>query len=299
MKYIAKTIITVMAMLPALAASAQDAGSTKYAIKASAERGLGNTLAIDHTVEGMTTSSSAWNYGVDFGLKIWGKNRNSIEAYLGLGYGFTNIKSSLPAMEYSYSAPAEADMDGDPYIRFCSIDGVYQKIRIQSLSVPIYVNYRYQFSKVFSLHALLGFKFGFNISTKLIDATATVDSYGVYPQYDNLMIDATYMNQFGTYNVGKNTSLPHANKMTSAFFGGIGAEFRVYGPLSIDVSCRYEGSMSDMIKPANADIVAFEAINAPVTYTVAEGQRVISLPSYFSESKISNFSAALSLLYRF
>ncbi len=299
MRHNIRLAIIAMAVVPAFLVSAQEESKEKYAIRATAEKSLSNPLQIDYALEGMSTSSNSSDFGIDFGMTIWKKNKNSIEANIGVGYGFTTIKSNLSAMDFHYSAPAEADMDNEPYIRYGNLEGIYQKIKVDRITVPIYINYRYKFSRVFSLHALFGFRFGFNLNPRLKDAKANVFSYGVYPQYDDLMIDAPYMNEFGQADVGANTSLPKANKMTSAFIGGIGAEFRVYGPISIDLSARYEGSMSDLLKSTNSDIPFFEASNAPVAYTVAEGQRVISLPSYFTESKISCFSLAVSLLYRF
>lgn len=299
MKYIAKYIITAMAMLPASAASAQDAGSTKYAVRATAEKSLGDALCLDYAVDGMSSSSSAMDYGIEFGWVIWEKNRNSIEANIGLGYGTTTIKTQLSATDYHYDAPASADMDNDTYIRYYNLDGIYQKTRVERITVPLYVNYRYKFSKFFSLHALLGFRFGFNLKPKMQDADCKVFSYGVYPQYDNLMIDAPYLNEFGSADVHKITSSPKSNHMTSAFLIGAGAEFKIFGPVSIDLSVRYEGGMSNMMKSLNQYIPEFEPANAPVSYTVAGGQRMISLPSCFSLSLYSKLSGAVSLLYRF
>lgn len=299
MKYMVRNIITAMAMLPALAASAQDAGSTKYAIRATAEKSLGNALAIDYAVDGMSSSSSAMDYGIDFGWKIWERNRNSIEANVGVGYGTTTINSYFPAMDYHYDAPAAADMDNDTYIRYYNLDGISQKTRVERITVPLYANYRHKFSKVFSLHALLGFRFGFNLRPKMLDSKCKVFSYGVYPQYDDLMIDASYLNEFGSADVYRITTRPKSNTMTSAFLVGAGAEFRIFGPVSIDLSVRYEGAMSSLFRSLDQNIIEFEAANAPVTYTVAEGQRMISLPSYFTLSLYSKCSAAVSLLYRF
>lgn len=299
MKYIAKNIIMAMAMLPALAASAEDAGSTKYAIRATAEKSLGDVLCLEYAVDGMSASSSAMDYSIDLGWKIWEKNRNSIEANIGVGYGTTTIKTQLSATDYHYAAPASADMDNDTYIRYYNLEGIYQKTRVERLTVPLYVNYRYNFSKVFSIHALLGFRFGFNLNTKIQGSDCKVFSYGVYPQYDDLMIDASYLNEFGSADVYRITTRPKSNTMTSAFLVGAGAEFRIFGPVSIDLSVRYEGAMSSLFRSLDQNIIEFEAANAPVTYTVAEGQRMISLPSYFTLSLYSKCSAAVSLLYRF
>lgn len=292
-------IMTAVAMLPALIATAQDVANDKFAIKATVEKNIGKALCIDYSVGGMSSSSSSLDYGIDFGWTIWNDKHNYIEANVGLGYGNITLSSYLHGMDYHYSAPADADMDNDTYIRYYNLDGVYQKMRMERITLPLYLNYRYKFSKVFSLHALMGFRFGYNYKCKLSDVDAGVFSYGVYPQYDDLMIDASYMNEFGAAEIKELMHKPDVNKLSASFMAGIGAEFRIYGPLAVDLSVRYEGSMNDMFKASEAQILSFDAANAPVTYTVAQGQKVRPLPSYFNQSIISHLSYAASLICRF
>lgn len=288
-----------IAMLPALTVSAQEAKVEKFAIKATGERSIGKAMSMDYAVDGMSSSSSAWDFGVDFGWKAWEKERHSIEANIGLGFDIYSIKAGLSAMDYDYEAPAEADMDNDTYIRHYNIDGVNQRMRELRLTVPLYARYGYTLNKDFSLHALLGFKFGFNVGNKITESKASVFSYGVYPQYDDLMIDASYLNEFGSAEVGENTSKPDANGFSFAFLAGLGAEYRVYGPISIELSARYEGSFTNQFSPQKTMLSEFDASNAPVTYTVADGQRVNSLTSYLKKSKVSKFSIAFSVIYHF
>lgn len=298
MKYKVRHIVMALAMLPAMVASAQEAETEKYAIKATADIGLGRALSLDYAIDGMTASSSANNFGVDFGMIVWNKDKHSIEANAGLWYGSTSLKTNLPAMDYHYSAPSDADMDGDTYLRYYELDGVYQKMRVDRISIPIYANYGYRINQALTLHAMLGFRFGFNITSKMNDSKADVFSYGVYPQYDDLMIDATYMNEFGSAQVGASASMDKAKKFTPSFLAGLGAEYRVYGPFAVDLSFRYEGAMSNLFSTADK-ITSFDATNSPVTYTVAEGQKLKALPYYFTKSKLSRFGIAISILYRF
>ncbi len=288
-----------MALLPAIAATAQEEKVEKFAVKATFEKNLGQALSKGYAVDGMSSSASGWDFGVDFGWKVWEKERHSIEANIGLGLDIYSIKAGLSAMDYDYEAPAEADMDNETYIRYYNLEGVNQQLREQLLTVPLYARYSYILNKDFSLHALLGFKFGFNIGNKMLKSNASVFSYGVYPQYDDLMIDASYMNEFGAAEVGENTSKPDANGFSFGFLAGLGAEYRVYGPISIDLSARYEGALTNMFSPQKTSLQTFDATNAPVTYSVADGQRVIALPSYFKKSKISKFSIAFSVIYHF
>ncbi len=295
-----KYMMLMVAATTLSAASAQKSGDEKYVIKASAERSIGNAVSIDSALDGVSSKSSSSNYGIDFGWKIWERKSHSLEANVGLGYEATTVKACIPDMKFKYNAPAEADMDMVPYIRCSELKNLHEKINAQRITLPIYVDYRYRFSKVFSMHALLGFRFAYNVSTKVKDTEGTIFSYGIYPQYDDLMIDATYMNEFGLSEITPDkTTKPNTNPITSAFLTGIGAEFRIFGPLAIDLSMRYEGAMSSIFKSVNSEILEFNQSNAPVTYTVEGGQRVMALSNYYSLSRMSRLSYSISLLCRF
>lgn len=287
-------------MLPVLTASAQSAANERFAIKATADIGMGDAIYTAHALQSMNTKSSSSDFGIDFGWTIWEQNLHSLEANVGLGYGRTSLTANLPKMDYHYSAPATADMDMEPYIRYYELSALHQKIQTDRITLPIYVNYRYQANKIISVHALLGFKLGFNVSSKIAETKGSAFSYGIYPQYDNLMIDAPYMNEFGETALSADQTLkPKVNEATFSFLTGLGAEMRIWGPFAVDLSLRYEGEMSDMFKTATSDVVSINAENAPVKYTVAEGQTVTAFPSYLRLLKMSRLSYAISLIYRF
>lgn len=300
MKYKVRSIVLAATILPAFIATAQDSDKEKFLIKASADFGIGNALATTYTIPNISDKSSSSNFGIEFGWRIWQQNRISVEANVGIGYGFTNLNAHLQPMNFHYSAPIEADMDMDPYIRYTDMGDLYQKIKTQTITLPLYVTYRYRVSKIFSLHAFLGFRFGYNFSSKVTETSGNIFSYGIYPQYDDLMIDAPYMNQFGNAAIDLDQTLsPNVNRLNSNLMFGIGAELKIYGPLSIDLSMRYEGSTTEMFKDMNHDITNFTVSDAPVTYTVKNGQKIKPLTEYLSLSKMSQFRYSASLIFRF
>lgn len=301
MKNNIKKYVTAVALLMAMTASAQEIATERFAVKVSADRSLGKTLDTDCAFPGLQLDVMATSeYGIDFGWTIWQKQRHSLELNVGIGLGKVSIKAKTGEIDYSYSAPPEADMDGDSYIRYYELSGIEQKLKTDRINIPLYLDYRFQCSSVFSLHALMGFKFGFNYLSKATENNGTAFSYGIYPQYDDLLIDAPYMNMFGnTLLTSDQVTKPAINRINPAFLLGIGTEFRIWGPLAADLSLRYEGGMTDIYKDIRYDIVSFNAIDAPVTYTVADGQKVKALSEYITLSKMSRFSIALSLLCRF
>ena len=72
-----------------------------------------------------------------------------------------------------------------------------------------------------------------------------------------------------------------------------GAEFRIYGPLTADLSFRYNAGLTNLYKGGTTTDIA------PVSYTVADGQQVLPLCDYFKTSKLSMISLQLARIYRF
>lgn len=293
-------MIAAVTALTALTASAQNAADAQFAVKATADIGFGSALSIDNALTGnRDTKSSSSGFGVDFGWTFWKKGVHSLEANIGLGYASTSVTADHGTMSYHYSASADADMDMDTYIRYYNINDMHQKISAGRVTIPIYLNYKYEINPRITAHALLGLKLGVGASSKVSKATASLFSYGIYPQYDNLMIDASYMNEFGDAVLGAAQTLKPETSASTSLLTGLGAEIAVWGPLAADISIRYESGFGNMFKSVEMTGTTFTADNAPVTYTVADGQKMRPLTSYFTKSKISRLSCAISLLYRF
>ncbi len=300
MKNILKSICIGLVLVPAMAGAAQEPGQEKYAVKLGADIGLGSALSVKSNLQDVSTKSSGYDIGVGFGWTFWRQNQHSLEANIGLGYGLTSLTSTLAELSYHYNAPADADMDGVPYIRYYDVKNLKQKSSSGRLAIPLYVNYGYDINKVVTLRGLLGFRFGFNFSPKIKESSGETFSYGVYPVYDDLMIDASYMNEFGAGTLSSaDTKAPKLNGVTAGFMVGAGAEFRVYGPLSVDLSIRYDVGFNNLYKGEVNAPINFDSQNAPVTYTVADGETVAPFTNYFKSSKPSRLSLSIGVGYHF
>lgn len=273
----------------------------RFAIKATADFGLGKSLDLDPGLEGLGAKSDSFtDYGITLGWRIWQKGRHSMEVNIGAGHGRIPLAFDAASLDYSYNAPADADMDNESYIRFYELDALHQKVTVDRISVPLYFNYNFQACRWIGLHAMIGYKFGVNYSPEISQTDGKAFSYGVYPQYDNLMIDAGYMNGFGVTSLSAGqVGKPSVNRFTSSLLFGAGVEFRIWGPVYVDASCWYEAGMTDIYRGFSSDIGEMSEADAPVTYTVAQGQRMKSLTEYLTLSKLSRFSVSGSLIFRF
>ena len=80
---------------------------------------------------------------------------------------------------------------------------------------------------------------------------------------------------------------------------GAGLEGRISGPLWINVGIKYNLGFSNIFKGTYKEGEAFTMDNAPVTYTVAENEKVEPYTNYFTKSKLSMFSLNVGLSLKF
>lgn len=295
-----RILLCAIALLPNIAGWAQSINNEKFAVRVTAGISLGDAMNLKSSMPELTCSSSNNDFGVDFGWSFWRMQNHSLEGNIGVGYSISSIKLNLGKLNYSYSAPENADMDGDSYVRFYELKRLNQKVSLGRLSVPLYLKYSYRCTKWLGIHADAGVNIGIKLYSKISDLSGEGFSYGVYPQYEDLVISENYLNDFGrTFYSGSMGDVPYANSFSYSVIAALGAEFRIYGPLAADLSFRYNAGLTDLYKTKFNVSGLFDMTNAPVSYLVDEGQSVKSLTDYLTTSKLSSYSANVSLIYRF
>ncbi|MCH5221355.1 MAG: outer membrane beta-barrel protein [Muribaculaceae bacterium] len=278
------------------------ANAQKFAVKASGDIGLGNALSLSSDLPGLTTKSSSNAFGVDFGYTFWQKGNNSLAANIGLGYRMASATFDVSGFEYNYAAPAAADNDGNPYQRYTSLSDVNQKVDMGYLNIPVYLQYQYRITNWLGVHADLGFGLGFKCAGKVSSTKGKAYSYGVYPEYDNLLIDADYLNDFGNRDLANaKVGATDIKGFSASILAGAGFEFYVGGPVSIDLGLRYNAGLTGVFgsKYAFGTTSKITHENAPVTYTVADGQQIKALSSYSTKSHLNPFSLHIGVNVRF
>lgn len=262
----------------------------KFSIKPNVNIGVGNPMNVKSDIKEISTSSSDVDFGVDFGYTFWKKGGNRLEVSLGLGYSAVGLKLGVPDLSYNYIAPASADEDGNTYVRYYDLSDMEQKLSIGYFNIPVYLTYGYQFSKRIGVHADLGFRMGFKCSASLKRVSGSATSYGVFPDYGNLVITDSYLDGFGISDLSAAKRMePEANSFNASLLVGAAVDVYIAGPVWFNIGVRYNCGFTDCFKH-NYDGNAFTADTAPVTYTVAEGEKVRPLTCFLSSSKLSPFS---------
>ena len=290
------TVILFCGIFP-LSAYAQ-----KIAVKVNGDIGLGKAMSLTSAMPGMTSKSSSNSFGVDFGYTFWKKGGNSLEANIGLGYRMASATFNLLSMSYNYAAPASADEDGNPYQRYTNLSDVNQKVNLGYFNLPIYLQYQYRATSWLGVHADFGFGLGFKCSDKVGATTGSAYSYGIYPEYDNLVIDADYLNDFGNSDLATAKSeKAEISSFSASILAGAGLEFYVAGPVSIDLGIRYNAGLTNAFgsKHTLNSTSSITAETAPVTYSVKDGLQIKALSDYCTKSHLNPFSLHVGINVRF
>lgn len=289
-------------ILVACGAAASQATAQNYAVKAYGDIGLGKAMSLTTALPGMTHKSSSNAFGVDFGYTFWRRGGSSLEANIGLGYRMASATFDLPSLSYNYAAPASADEDGNPYQRYTDISDLKQKINLGYFNIPIYLQYQYRVAKWLGVHADVGFGLGFRCGGSVGSTSGTVTSYGVYPEYDDLVIKADYLNDFGERSLeGVSKGASDMKAFNASVMAGAGFEFYIADPVSVDLGIRYNAGLTDVFA-GHYDILPSTQMTeqtAPVTYTAASGQQVKALSDYVTKSRLSPLSLHVGVNIRF
>ena len=301
MKHQIFTIAAMLLLCTPLVGAQSQVPESKYSIKAYTNIGLGNAYTVSSAVNGVALDkSSDTSFGVDFRYRFWQKNNLSCGINAGLGYAVGNQTVKIDNLKFNYAAGADADMDGDTYLRYTELSKARQKVSLGELAIPMYVDFNWQFSQRVSLYANTGLTFRFSTMARANDVTGSCNIYGIYPKYDNLKMDDEWLNDFGDHSLsGASVEKPQQNSLTMGVMGGAGLRIWIYGQLLFECGLNYHYGFMNRLKSGNFADGSVTADNALVTYTVANGRTVKSFSSAFNKNKLSILSLNLGLILSF
>lgn len=274
----------------------------RFVVKPHVELGIGNSMSVHSNLPGLTKSIHTDEYGLELGYRFWQHGPHSLEGIAGAGYRQLPLAMEIDNLDYSYNAPADADMDGDTYIRCYELSGLRMERPIEQITVPIYLSYGYCVDGWLTLHADIGVKLGIKMKTPGLKVTGgEAFCYGIYPQYADLVIDEDYLNDFGYMNLddAKLAGMGDMNKCSTSLLAGLGMEAKIWGPISLDFGVRYEYGFDNVYKSNFPLPATYTATTAPVTYTVAGGTVLKPFTEYVRDARVSRLSANLGLTFRF
>lgn len=255
--------------------------------------------------EGFETTSSGMDAGLDIGY-CFGSRKFRMGIFFGAGISTGKFDISATGLNYNYSAYSDADMDGEDYQRYYEIERAGMSVKTNHIAVPLYLEFEIRPSRRFSIYLHAGAKGYLNMGSKIENADASLYSYGIYPQHDNLRMDESWLNGFGDaqMTIADYHGDEIFNSIAADAMGGLGLRLLLFGPLSLDVGATY---MHTIINRINDD-TNYDGFRpegqisqwmAPVTYTVSGGQVYSNLLTNYCKIKTSPLRLHIGLTFKF
>ena len=255
--------------------------------------------------EGMSLKNAMHHeVGIDLGYMIPSTGKFQFGIFAGVGFVSSQVKFGIDTMSYHYNAAADADIDGDSYVRHYTLKNVFQQTKMMDLTLPIYLDFNFKFSNRISMYVDLGVKNYFNLSASLSEVSGTYSSWGVYPQYSNLKLDhTTGLSQFAS-----NATVPtHSTlvKLDMNFYSldlltAMGVQIKLkdkaFFPLYVDLGIGYQHSLLVPYKNPLATTLSQQTI---MTYTIQNGEKRAPITDYVSNISRKMFTINLGLIYKF
>lgn len=279
----------------------------RFRIKPHYDLAIGDFYKGEGVVE---TESSASELGVDFGYILPSKGSLKLGVFFGLGLSQSTLDLKLQSLSYQYQAGPEADIDGDSYTRYYSIEGLSQTFKSSDVFVPVYLDMDFRMGNSFSLYLDAGVKSYLNLSNDLTIKSGTYSTYGYYPQYGIEMRPEDHWNGAAINGFVKNTSIASGRFNTEVnykgfsvdIFGQGGLRYLLYQNLYLDLAVSYQmGLLSPFNSEAEFDLKAQVPShdNALMYYSVKDGETIQSLTGGLYGMKRQGMKLNVGLMYRF
>ena len=228
----------------------------------------------------INATSSSNEFAVDFGYVFPSSTKLKTGLFLGVGASMNNIKFNSESFEYSTETDGNADIDGDTYTRYYSLKDVKQEFSTLDIVIPFYVDLEYRFSQWFSMYMDLGAKAYLNMEATMEHFEGKYSTYGVYPKYDNLMLDErSGINGFTNNGVLSEENL--VNELTPESFsidafGSLGFRATIVKGLQLNCGVSYQMGLNDYVAPYENAVDGSKFLrNALVNYTTADNRENI------------------------
>lgn len=263
--------------------------------------------------EGISLSNAMHHeVGLDLGYMMPSTGKFQFGIYTGVGFVSSQAKFGIDSLSYKYNASAEADIDGDTYVRHYTLTNVSQKVKMMDLTVPVYLDLNVHLTKTITMYMDLGIKNYLNLSANLSNVTGTYSAWGVYSQYSDLMLDhTTGLSQFASqtsFDAASTAKELEMNKYSMDLLTALGVRIllkdKAFFPLQIDLGVGYQHSLIAPYK--NASVTTFSELanpkngdNALMSYTMQGGENIKPLTCLVSNLTRKMFTFNFAITYKF
>ncbi|MCR5313567.1 MAG: hypothetical protein K6E54_08020 [Bacteroidaceae bacterium] len=270
---------------------------SKFAMRYNVDLGLWDTHSLKSDVEGLDVSSKHANIGVDFGYLFAEKGNNLYGIFTGVNLGNSFFNSKLNCPDYYFTT--DQDVDEDTYERHYQNLNMKQEIWTKDITIPLYIDMTMPIYKRLCFYADLGLKFNVNIYKKVESASGNAYVFGVYPQYDNMIMDETWgFNGFGNtvFSDSESDNNVKVNTLTTDFFAGLGLRFIHPSEQHLvwELGVNYSAQLNNTFKADTGDKLVYNTID-----TGNNTEHMCSLTNILNKSKRNALLLHISVMMKF
>ena len=286
---------------------------TRWRLKPHVDFLMGDAFNIETVNDNaIQASSSSFGWGIDVGYVYPTEKKVKWGLFFGIGFQKSEYSLNIPNIAYSYNAESHADIDGDRYIRYYSMANTKYRTELNEIYIPFYWDMDCRLNNRFSIYANFGLKAYASYAKEKVNFETNYTTYGVYPQYGNLLINAETFGPDNSINgfvdnvhlVRENVNDDILSDYTLDGFIGLGLRSRIYKDWYLDLGAYYQTNLyenynctDDVAVLQNASTLTVRKV--PMSYTTYEGEHVENISSYISSMRRSAFCLNVGVMWKF
>lgn len=275
----------------------------RWRLKPRVEISLGTNYRLEGiNVDKFNMTESMLDYGLDFGYAIVAKPKFKLSLFTGFGLSKSSFNfTQQEEYAYSYRTSTEADFDGDSYNRNYRVSGMQSKVQLSQILVPLYFDFDFQFSRMFSIYLQTGIKAYFTSNFNITDLSMDTYTFGVYPQYDNLIIENFAPNNFGHHSIRIDKQQVESKSSVFDLYGGVGFRLNLYKGIYLDAGVNYQTALTPIFETDQPLFISgyVNENNAFINYSCAGGENVGLFTNLFDKITRGSLRTNIGLLFKF
>ena len=227
-----------------------------WRLKVRSDFTTGNHYMFEIGNDKIETKSESNEFALELGYVIPSSKKLKVGLFFGAGIAVNKFEMALDSWDYSSKTTGSADIDGDAYTRYYSLNNIKQEYSTTDVTSLVYLDFERRFSKWFSMYLDLGAKGYYNINAEHGAFSADYSTYGVYTKYDNLKLDYrsgingfTEAGKLDSENLSADELKPE--EFTYDAFGSLGFRIGITRWLQLDCGATYQMGMAEYIKRTN------------------------------------------------
>ena len=251
----------------------------------------------------MLKSSSMFDFGADIGYAVVFKPKFKLSLFTGIG--MSNSKAEFEQgnsiYRYYYMAGSKADFDGETYRRYYELKNMKAKMELTQIVVPLYLDVEIPVYERISAYAQFGMRVNFTANLNITGLGADMKTFGVYPQYNYLVMEDFAPNGFGNQTILVDEQKIETKACTLDMFGGLGCRVNLYKGLFFDAGLTYQGSVTPIHETQNRVLFTddIDEKDAFITYSCHNGESIRPFTDILEKVTRGAWRANVGLLLKF